>query len=145
MSCVATCHSEATGVKIINQFKLSSVDQIWIYCLKRALSLPMTRLRVYSYSNLNVLFTVVDSAAGSFYMSVCHLIFSHSWHRKGLTSIGTCVPMSLSVTFYLVYMFLAFLCFLIKFSERTYMRCGTLARHTYHTLAQEGHLSPTWL
>lgn len=77
--------------------------------------LKVTRLSVYFYSSLNVLLTGVDSVVGSFYMSICHLIFPRSWYMKDLISIGICVLVSLCVTFYLAYMFLAF--FLMKFCK----------------------------
>lgn len=50
-------------------------------------------------------------------MSICHLIFPHGWHMKGLISIEICVLVSLCVTFYPAYMFLALLCFLMKFCK----------------------------
>lgn len=114
----------------------------------------MTRLKVYFYSILYVLLTRVDSAVGYFYMSICHFIFSQSWHMKGLISLGIRVLVSLCVTFYLAYMFLAFFWFLMKFykgdlhevwySHQTHPPHFSIRRSLLSHLALEGSYKNSW-
>lgn len=62
-----------------------------------------------------------------------HPRYLHSWHLKGLISIGMCVLMSSCVTFYLAFGLLAFFYFLMKFcKEYLYEVWHSLQTHVPH-------------